>query len=178
MSSKAIPISERLWAGVNKDGPLMPGMTTPCWVWIKKAKTELGYGLIGSGGRGGLKRAHRVAWELEHGAIPAATMVLHHCDNPPCVRPSHLFLGNHAVNMADMEAKGRAGRNYGEKNGRHKLTDSEREEVRSLHCTGIGYRRLSRMFHVSRPAIRYIVTGKGSYAEQKARKQRNLGATP
>lgn len=54
---------------------------------------------------------HRAAWAARHGPIPAETpFVLHHCDNPPCWRDEHLFLGTHAQNMADMVAKGRTWR--------------------------------------------------------------------
>lgn len=52
--------------------------------------------------------AHRVSWELENGPIPDEIYACHHCDNPACVRPSHLFLGNQQANMDDMRAKGRS----------------------------------------------------------------------
>lgn len=51
---------------------------------------------------------HRVAWELANGPIPEGVIVCHHCDNPPCCEPTHLFLGTDADNVADMISKGRA----------------------------------------------------------------------
>ena len=51
--------------------------------------------------------AHRLVWELTYGPIPATMCVLHQCDNPACIEPSHLFLGTQQDNIADMVAKGR-----------------------------------------------------------------------
>ena len=64
-----------------------------------------GYGHLSIGGQ--LLSAHRVAWELENGLIPEGTHVLHHCDIPPCLEPTHLFLGTPLDNNHDMRAKGR-----------------------------------------------------------------------
>ena len=50
---------------------------------------------------------HRVAWEWVNGPIQEGRQVLHKCDNPPCVNPDHLFLGDHSTNMADRSVKGR-----------------------------------------------------------------------
>ena len=78
--------------------------TDGCWVWIG-AKTN-GYGVICIGGTK-TRQAHRVSWELENGPIPDGMCVCHHCDNPSCVRPDHLFLGTRADNNRDRDAKGR-----------------------------------------------------------------------
>jgi hypothetical protein len=74
--------------------------TDDCWVWNGTC-WEKGYGRLGD------KRAHRVMWAIVNGPIPPGLQVLHHCDNPPCVRPEHLFLGTQLDNMRDMIAKGR-----------------------------------------------------------------------
>lgn len=90
------PIAERLADKLDKSGS--------CWEFTGK-HNDYGYGLIWQNGVEA--RAHRVAWELAHGMIPDDLLVLHHCDNPPCCRPEHLFLGTHADNTNDMLAKGR-----------------------------------------------------------------------
>lgn len=76
-----------------------------CWVWTGSRLKSGGYGLFCEGGI--THRAHRRSWELSHGEIPGGLFVLHRCDNPPCVRPSHLFLGTQADNNKDMTSKGR-----------------------------------------------------------------------
>lgn len=94
---ESAPLSERFWPKVLKgDG---------CWEW-QGARTPKGYGLIRLDG--GLVYAHRVSWLLAKGD-PGELHVLHHCDNPCCVRPDHLFTGTRADNMQDMVRKGRWG---------------------------------------------------------------------
>lgn len=75
-----------------------------CWVWTGTT-TAGGYGRLWFVTRKDLD--HRISWLLSYGDIPDGMCVLHHCDNPPCIRPEHLFIGSHADNMADMLAKGR-----------------------------------------------------------------------
>lgn len=101
-SPPLIPFGTRFWAKVDRSGE--------CWEWIGKPTTH-GYGRLERAPqgqrRGAPVYAHRASWELHYGPIPEGLNVLHHCDNPPCVRPTHLFLGTHLDNMADMFAKGR-----------------------------------------------------------------------
>ena len=75
-----------------------------CWEWQGK-RNESGYGAFY---RLGERRSHRFAWVLTNGPIPPGMFVCHHCDNPPCVRPDHLFLGTTQDNIADRMAKLRA----------------------------------------------------------------------
>lgn len=75
-----------------------------CWEW-QAACHRHGHGMFALRGR--MHYAHRVAWELWYGPVPDGLFVLHRCDNPPCARPDHLFLGTQTDNMADAFQKGR-----------------------------------------------------------------------
>jgi hypothetical protein len=90
-------LEDRFWEKVD----IGPG----CWTW-RGARNTKGYGRLDFNGP--YRVAHRVMWELTHGPIPDGLFVLHHCDNPPCVRPTHLYLGTKADNNGDMWARGRA----------------------------------------------------------------------
>ncbi len=89
------PREEHFWSKVNK--------TDDCWVW-QGGQTPFGYGHFYWHKR--RFAAHRVAWELQFG--PPVKCILHRCDNPACVRPSHLFEGTRTENMQDCISKGRA----------------------------------------------------------------------
>ena len=77
-----------------------------CWIWLGSNDGGSGYGSVQW--RGKMRKAHRVAYEIAHGAPPPDHLdVCHHCDNPPCCRPSHLFVGTVRDNLRDAYAKGR-----------------------------------------------------------------------
>jgi hypothetical protein len=75
-----------------------------CLEW-PGSRNERGYGRVHVGDR--LQYVHRVEWAKHYGPIPEGMKVCHRCDNPPCYRIEHLFLGTQADNLADMHAKGR-----------------------------------------------------------------------
>jgi len=98
-----------------------------CWRWTA-AKDKDGYGYFTVQQR--TQKAHRFSYEYHHGKIPSGCFVLHTCDNPSCVRPGHLFLGNALENMQDKIAKGRARYARGEGVGNSKLTEAQVKFIR------------------------------------------------
>lgn len=123
-----------------------------CWVWMG-ARTAKGYGTVHEDGRS--RYAHRLAWEEVNGPIPDGLQACHHCDNPPCVRPDHLFLGTPADNTHDMMAKGRArgGRAVGAPHPTTKLTPASVREIRRRRDSGESVWSLAREFDVDRHVI-------------------------
>lgn len=92
-------VADRFWSKVAKvDGE-------GCWLW-QAGQNRHGYGAFYLNGRN--HPAPRIAYELTYGPIPEGMLACHRCDNPQCVRPDHLFLGDTRANAVDMVAKGRS----------------------------------------------------------------------
>ena len=102
MSRSILPWPDRFWARTEL-GLIHPEIG-PCAEWVG-ARFPTGYGKVSYFGHPAY--THRVAYQITVGPIPTALNVLHHCDNPPCVRVDHLFLGTDLDNAVDREAKGR-----------------------------------------------------------------------
>lgn len=150
-------LADRFWSKVEKQ----PG--DGCWLWTGARMSRNRYGHISVGGRaGGMVGAHRVSWELHFGPIPDGLEVLHSCDNPPCVRPAHLFLGTQATNIVDMDTKGRGHRVrlVGEQHGMAKLTRAQAMEIRRLHARGHQISAIAKQFGVTWTTIKGIVIGR------------------
>ena len=94
--AKILDHIEHFWNRVDK--------TSYCWIWTG-AKKSTGYGKVKVNNRDWL--AHRYSYYISTGIEPGNLLVCHHCDNPPCVRPNHLFLGTSSENALDSSRKGR-----------------------------------------------------------------------
>jgi hypothetical protein len=105
--------------------------------------------------------AHRISWLIAHGTLPS-TLICHHCDNPPCVRPEHLFNGTHSDNAADRESKGRGHQvaKKGEAHYKARLTEDAVRSIRALHRQGERMIDIARKFECDPTNIRHIITGK------------------
>lgn len=147
---------ERFWSHVVRT-------ESGCLEWqFKRLKTG-GYGRLRVNGKA--VKAHRHAWELTHGPVPAGLFVCHRCDNTICVNPEHLFLGTAFDNMADMAAKGRSAGStrIGERHPMVKVSAEQVREIRRRYVNRGRYgnsRELAREYGVTNTTLWAIATGR------------------
>lgn len=127
-----------------------------CWVWSGSLDRN-GYGRLNIKNRPEL--AHRLSWVLHKGEISPSDHVLHTCDNPRCVRPDHLFLGDQAANNADMISKGRhsPGVSRGVDHGCARLSE---DDIRAIRASTEAPQVLAAKFGLSRRHVRDIISRK------------------
>jgi len=143
-----------------------------CWVWLGGCSVQ-GYGQLRW--RGTNWSAHRIAYATMRGEI-GDKYVLHHCDNPSCCNPEHLFLGTHWDNMQDKRRKKREARLYGELSGAAKVTEADAFRIMVLSDI-LTTTELAKVFGISHDAINAIITGRswrGVYAAYIAQQEFNV----
>lgn len=159
------------WSKVNK--------TEGCWIWTGALTNGTdGYGRHSMGGE--VIGAHAASWLINHGPLAEGVCVLHKCDNPSCVRPDHLFVGDRGDNARDMAAKGRqwlqrnpkgmAGDRHwarrkpelvkrGVAHSRSKLTEIQILEIRQQYADGATMKELGQLYDTTDTNICTIVRG-------------------
>jgi hypothetical protein len=155
-------LHNRFWSKVdleNRSGD-------DCWLW-RGAKNTLGYGhfVITRNGKHEYPNASRIAYLLEHGEIDDSLNVLHSCDNPLCVNPSHLFLGTDRENIIDSCNKGRWDhkefpQQRGQLNQRAKLSDNDAFIIKVREFFGEKQTWLAAEYGVQSPAIWKLCHGR------------------
>jgi len=144
--------ADRFWAKVDRRGP------DECWPWLA-SKNRRGYGQFRLDGK--MRKAHRVAYALANGPLPHGALVCHHCDNPPCCNPHHLFSGSQAQNMQDMKSKGRRRDNSSVPRGRsHYAAKLTPEQAQAIKESTTAPAILAAELGVSRAAIHNIRKGR------------------
>lgn len=142
---------EAFWSKVDKRGE------DECWNWTAARDKRKGYGLFGTKKISKSTKAHRISWELVHGPAPDGMSVCHHCDNPPCVNPKHLFLGTNYDNVLDKLSKNR--QQKGEDFPSAILTERAVVEVFELNQLGMNNEEIGRVIGVGSTTISHILRG-------------------
>lgn len=157
-------IIARFFAKVNKNGPVpihCPEIG-PCWVWTASLG-EGGYGQFGVSRISPSLKAHRVSWVINVGHIPDHLWVLHKCDNPSCVNPGHLFIGDRCANMKDAANKGRIGsqvspwKHQGELHPRATVTEQDVRDIRRRYEAGESYSSIGKNYAMKKHGLQDII---------------------
>lgn len=143
-------IKHRFFAKVSKD------KRRKCWLWTASTAGK-GYGQFRIPGTRRNVYAHRMSYELHKGPIPKGMMVCHSCDNPLCVNPDHLFLGDAWINLKDMASKGR--HLYGERNSQAKLTARRVHAIHRAAERGDSQRKIAERFGIGQMTVCRILKG-------------------
>ena len=144
-------LTRRFWTKVDK--------TAGCWIWTAARNPYRGdYGIFWvrypDRPKGVTLLAHRVSWEITNRRpVPDGLLVLHTCDNPPCVRPEHLFLGSDLDNSVDKISKGRL------VVPNRKFTEEEVRTLRASRDAGASIASLARRCGVKPQTMRKILIG-------------------
>lgn len=139
----------RFWAKVKITSP------NSCWLWTAN-KDKDGYGRLRIQNKD--DGAHRISFIIYYGDIPSNCCVMHKCDTPSCVNPTHLVVGNNILNTKDRDFKQRQAK--GEKNGNCKLTKKQVAKIKELSASGLSSRKVGRIFGISKTHVLYIRGGK------------------
>lgn len=152
-------IIRRFWRYVNKDGNniLHWPELSPCWEWTGGLDSK-GYGHFNLPNQPP-SRAHKFSWLINKGSVVTGENILHHCDNRPCVRPSHLYEGTLEDNMKDMWDRGRHASNAGSNNGRAKITEEQAKEIKRLGKIYV-YSYVARLYDITEATVSKIVLGR------------------
>ena len=142
---KGVTFWDRVYSLVERDGECL---------LFTGSKDGCGYGRINRDGQ--LVRLHRAVWERDHGAIPYRHVVMHTCDRPDCIEPTHLRLGTQRENIADMDRKGRRVSLVGSEQRCAKLTESDIPKIRRALQWGATCAELAGIFGVTEGMIRHI----------------------
>jgi len=143
LKSRYPSLKQRFWAKVDK-------RAKGCWLWRASPGSDRALAYVNRKTR----NAAAIAWELANEArVPKGKYVCHHCDNPRCVRPSHLFIGTQSENMLDCSAKGRIGRRES------KLTVEIVREAKNKIAAGKTYTALAKEYGVALATIWLAVNG-------------------
>lgn len=148
VNHERIPIAVKFWKHVNK--------TASCWIW-SGSRSDQRYGRESR--QVGTRLAHRISWEIHYGPPPKDMDVCHHCDNPLCVRPSHLFIGKALDNMQDAASKNRV--KFGVSHHAAKLNNDLVSQIRNLLKNGRSQSSIAREFKVTRSIISRIKNNTG-----------------
>jgi plasmid maintenance system antidote protein VapI len=134
---------EEFWARTE------PEPMSGCLLWIGQRRNGYGRANVGNG----IELAHRIAYRQAHGEIPPGLLVLHKCDNPPCINQAHLFAGSQRDNQRDKTAKNR--------HGAAKITTGQVVEIRRRAAIGdVSQRALAREFGISHREVGDIIRGR------------------
>jgi len=142
-------IKERFFSKIEK--------TDTCWIWNSVRLTG-NYGYFKYLGK--YVRAHRMSYILANGHIPDNLLVLHTCDNPPCVNPEHLYLGTQKDNIKDKFDRGRNPNVNGSKNPVSKLSENEVLKIRELNKEKYSNEIIAKMFSIDSSAVSLIINRK------------------
>jgi hypothetical protein len=153
MPKPAVHPRERFWDKVRV------GSADKCWEW-QGARYPNGYGFLFAGSLYGRNvryvKAHRLSWEIANGEVPEGFCVLHHCDNPPCVNPAHLYVGTRADNARDRGVRNRGKEQRGGQNDNAKLAETDVRAIIAALKLGETQMSISTRFGIKQPQVSRI----------------------